>query len=209
MPVLIDSTFRGVYRYSTRRHSAVHIKNDSGIPVDDQTKIDLSLRIPREVLEIYIAAPATATREPLLELASAIEITLAQLLGHKPPHRKPTLSIPLYNPRLDVPSQLLALRYLHEIPYIAGSEFIDARRLRIIVKRKDILLIKQWLERPAPFREYRAFILLLLFLNRTYLELALMPARGENTGRKLFRHYLRTSPAMNSLGWPVRLPAQR
>ncbi len=191
MPVLIDPQFGGIYRYSTRRHSAVHIKNILGIQVDDKTKIDLSLRIPREVLETYIAVPATATRAPLLELASAIEITLAQLLGHKPPHRKPTLSIPLHKSQLDVPLQLWLLKELHGIPYVAGSEKIDARGIRIILKRKDLPLIEQWLTRPAPFREHRAFILLLLFFNRTYLELALMPARGENTGRKLFRHYLR------------------
>lgn len=185
MPVLIHPGI-AVYRYSTRRDSLVHINNIFGIPVPGGGRIHLSLKIPRDILEVFIDAAETVRKDPLLEIADEIEVTLAGLLSHKPQHRKPTLSLPFSNPKLDLPTFHVFKSFLDDTrPPLS----IDARRARIVVNRKELPLIKKWLKHPFPPGR-RSTILLMLFFSRAYLKVALRPARDENVRRQLFLYYL-------------------
>ncbi len=186
MPVLIHGVTGSVYRYSTRRNSAVHIENQQGVPVRGGGRIHLSLRIPREILEVFIEAPATVRKDPLWEIADEIDHTLAGLLSRKPKHRKPTLSLPFSRPLL-LPAYHITKSFLENTrpPLEIGT-----RRARIIVNRKELPLIEKWLRQPPPPGWDRKAILLWFFLDRTYLKIALKPARGQNVANQLFRHYL-------------------
>ena len=212
MQVLIDPNLGGIYRYSRRKDSIVHITNTLGLPVGDGKTVELSLEIPRPLLQIFVEAPGNHEiprahglipelfrwvnpyyrpyKHPLEELAYTIERTLVNLLltGRKLPHRKPVISVGLSDPSLLVPLSYVDLSIRENIwPF---SNNIDTSGIKIKILRKDIPLLKGWLQRPSPKIWDRKQIILLFFLDMRYLQLALKPSRGVKRAGQLLSSYL-------------------